>query len=850
MTFNACIDAAAEAGQISQRRARQIKDEIERKARRKRQALGAEIAQLQAADEVAEELRHQSIRTRRNAILAENARQRLVRDLTGFRSRNGEADMFEAAMAALSHYGYAGFASVRGSAEAITSLVHARLGDAQLALKRQGILGRRSGAQRALTSNIVKEILGEGTGDTAAKGFADAMAAEFEYLRQRFNAAGGEIGKLDNYLPQSHDRRAMFYDGRRRMEPNAARERWTSAIRPLLDVTRMRDPRTGRALSETDLDEALDYAWASITSDGSAHLTPQGRSQGRGSLANQRADHRFLVFKDADSWMTYNRQFGIGDPVQSMFNHVNDMARDIAALERLGPNPDATIEWLKQIVTREGGRQLSGLHAALAKRRGMDFNRYATWRLDSLWTHLRGRSTVSNFAANAAADLRNVATSATLGATGILALTTDPFIARASRRLAGLPVASDMMGFIGQLFGKGSRDDAVRAGVLWDEYLHVMRDEARYSGPVEGSGWSQYLVDRAMTVNGLRPITNARKFIEARAWHTELGDRAGQAYGDLDPLLRNTLDGFGIDADAWDVMRQGVDDGGFLTPPEIVRRTGNVAVAERYAELIQGWQERAVPTGTPNSQSWLLGTTERGTLIGEAARFALQFKTFGLSFTALQLEAMHQFASLGATRGQRAVRASDYIGRLAIMMTLGGAAYIQLKALASGQDTLDANPTSEDGRAFWVQAIITGGGFGLYGDFIRMSENRFGQSAVESAMGPGPSLLFDTVGAARTLGTAPLAALNADDPSDVQQDVARQTLGYARRWTPVLSSHIATRLAYQRLILDQLQHLTDPNAHRSFRSRATSLRSRTGQEYYWAPGDSEPDRAPDLSAGF
>src|SRR5690606_33069659 len=63
-------------------------------------------------------------------------------------------------------------------------------------------------------------------------------------------------------------------------------------------------------------------------------------------LANRRAEHRFLHFADADAWLAYNGRFGAGSPFDAMMGHVDAMSRDIAAMEILGPNPEATVKWL------------------------------------------------------------------------------------------------------------------------------------------------------------------------------------------------------------------------------------------------------------------------------------------------------------------------------------------------------------------------------------------------------------------------------------------------------------------------------------------------------------------------
>ncbi len=76
------------------------------------------------------------------------------------------------------------------------------------------------------------------------------------------------------------------------------------------------------------------------------------------------------------------------------------------------------------------------------------------------------------------------------------------------------------------------------------------------------------------------------------------------------------------------------------------------------------------------------------------------------------------------------------------------------------------------------------------------------------------------------------------NPKKLGPEVAR----FAGHNTPVVSSLWYLRAAWQRVMVDQLQYLTDPNAHRAFRNREQTLRRETGQGFFWRPGEMAPDR--------
>jgi len=47
-----------------------------------------------------------------------------------------------------------------------------------------------------------------------------------------------------------------------------------------------------------------------------------------------------------------------------------------------------------------------------------------------------------------------------------------------------------------------------------------------------------------------------------------------------------------------------------------------------------------------------------------------------------------------------------------------------------------------------------------------------------------------------------------------------------------------------------LQRFVDPKAHDAFRARVIDQKKRTGNGFWWAPGETLPSRAPDFSHVF
>ena len=65
-----------------------------------------------------------------------------------------------------------------------------------------------------------------------------------------------------------------------------------------------------------------------------------------------------------------------------------------------------------------------------------------------------------------------------------------------------------------------------------------------------------------------------------------------------------------------------------------------------------------------------------------------------------------------------------------------------------------------------------------------------------------------------------------------------------------LSGTFDTRLAWERILMDQLQFLVDPEADKAFKTRQRFFQKEFGQEFWWQPGRMAPQRAPDLGAAI
>jgi hypothetical protein len=141
------------------------------------------------------------------------------------------------------------------------------------------------------------------------------------------------------------------------------------------------------------------------------------------------------------------------------------------------------------------------------------------------------------------------------------------------------------------------------------------------------------------------------------------------------------------------------------------------------------------------------------------------------------------------------------------------------------------DPSTKEGRNTWGAGFLKGGALSMLGDLIGLTAQGKYMSATEYAAGPLAGDVDRAISAGWGVGTGKKHA-----GSRVLQLVKENTPG-GNVWY--------TRLLTDRLLADQIQRSIDPDYAdiQLLRERAAE---KNGQEFYWAPGETAPARAPNL----
>jgi hypothetical protein len=803
-----------------------------------------------AKDQLAEEIDAEAADRKRKAALQEVARLNVMGWMTTFRDARGQPDPAKAMIAIqenlAQHELPAGMVSVANQAHAIFGMSLSELDNMLHEFRKTTITGQTR--NKARLSNVVRELFGEGTGDKSAAEFAKASADVMEKLRQRFNAAGGAIGKRDDWgLPQSHDPIAMN---------SAGKEAWTAYITPLLDAEKMKHPLTGNPMMPDDLKASLSWIYDNLVSDGWHEKQPSMGFRGLGSVANQRGESRFLIFKDADSWIRYSDQFGAGpDPLAVIVNHIKGMSEDIAAMEVLGPNPRAMLTYMQQFVEKQAALRAAKMPAVFPVKTevtGRDFAANGKWlardpreyarrmteRSNNMWDFYRGATGAQpgDKLAEISQTVRNWNVFTKLGSAFVSA-TGDIFWQVAARKFAGLPVTKTISHVLREVAPGGERE-ARRAGVIAESYLHMHNESAREGAGLSATKISGYLADRVVSLSMLNGLTRAGNHAMVMGIQSHLADQVGKSFRELAYPIQRLLRRHGLGEADWDAIRMNAGDADFLTPTAIYDRLkangGDTRIAERYLAMTLAEAQYATATGTLRAKAMALGNTRAGTGVGELWRHLAQFKSFAVNIAILQIERIaREFVSQGLWRG------AQYGAFALVSATMGGALVVQLKQLLAGKDPRDMTKPE-----FWGQAAYQSGGLGIWGDLLSASENRMGGGIAGTIAGPTASTVQDLVNL--TYGSAKKSLVGKPDE---KTNIGRELAKTIRTSTPGASLWYV-KLAWNRVLMDNLQRMMDPEADAAFRRQMQRAKKDYRQDWFWKPGQASPSRAPNLGAAI
>ena len=678
---------------------------------------------------------------------------------------------------------------------------------------RQALMVLFDAQNPVMTRDLALEVFAQGkagTGNAAAKAGASAWLQVTEAMRQRFNAAGGDVGRLDyGYLPQAHDQMRVLAKGQ---------DAWAADVLPMLDRSRY-IKEDGARMTDAEVLDALRGAWETISSDGTNKTAP-GAFKGSGARANRGSESREIHFKDGEAYLAYQSLYGTGSMYDAMIGHIGGLARDIGLVERYGPNPEAQMRVQFDLAQRADGAN----------------TRVFGNKADAYWRLLNGSAGTPESArvAQIGQHVRNVETFGKLQG-AVLSSITDLGTYIVTTGYNGLPYF-EALANIGRAAKKDTREFMNSHGLIAES---MISDLNRWAGENVAQSWSGRISAATMRLSLMNAWTDTLRRGFQLTHMQGIGRMRGTGWAAIAEYDRWRLGQHGITADDWGVIQAAqpvVHNGAEFITPDAIYATGYGRAGEvvaKYLGMISDESEVAVLNPDMATRAIATaGASRAGTIDGELWRAVAQFKSFPIAMISRHWRRMLETPQDMAGAPVMANRLA-YTGALMVSLTALGAVAFQAKQVVSGKDPVDMTRPK-----FWTRAFAQGGGLGFMGDIL-LGDTTDDRSPMDSF---GRLLLGPSFGSAAD--AYELTKGNVDEAlAGKDTHAGAEALRFARGHLPLVNLWYA-KAAIDHAGLHAVQENLSPGYLARMRSKA---QKDWHQQFWWAPGSGGPDRAPSFS---
>jgi hypothetical protein len=303
----------------------------------------------------------------------------------------------------------------------------------------------------------------------------------------------------------------------------------------------------------------------------------------------------------------------------------------------------------------------------------------------------------------------------------------------------------------------------------------------------------------------------------------------GLAFANLHPNMKEALGRWNMNELDYNIIRDSsvhVEEGGadFIRPEDVALRS--LETARKYEMWLVDMAQtasneprlltRAIATGA------VFGEARQGTLLRATSSSVMMFKSFGITVIMNHL--------LPALRHAATAQGTDRLNQLLPMLigttVLGGVA-IQAKDVLYGR-----TPRDMANGDFWKMAMLQGGGFGIFGDYLLSDSSRFNQNFQTTLMGPVAGFVNDGF---RVFAGNFDRALDEGQETKFLADFSQ----FSSRYIPGIKLWY-TRLLLERMLTDQVQRMADPLYDTRMNRIESKMMREKQQEFWWAPGEALP----------
>lgn len=689
--------------------------------------------------------------------------------------------------------------------------------------------------------NVAKEMVTPGsTNDPIARQSAEILSRYSEDLRQRANLAGAKIGKLEGHVPRNHD-----------VEKMVGKE--TQWVKFMMEN---HDPeRTMRGLDDAAKEQGFREIYASFVSDNHAGKpeidTTAPLQRVPRNIAKKMGESRSIHFKNAEVEVAYLKEFGQGENIlQSMASHYEWMSRRIALMERLGPNPEATIAFhvqknmddtkakiLSKEITSEKAEKLLTQMGNVNKLKSRDS------KIGQALGMALGEMDSTPGSFKSFSQFVRAWNSFTKLGSALLSQPTDFVHAVNERRiLSDRNEAALWVETFKDYFHGSFKDLSPEKQEIMD-HLGIFVDSINYKNfnKFDGDNINNKLAranDWMFRWSGQNWHVKHSKQAAGLSLARELGGNISKSWSDMSPGLKETLVQYGSFTEKkWQMLQNAKSldvNGKAYFHPGLIQEIPDSVFNDLLPENMKGNEaeikrerfklemdlktffveesRNAAPEPDAKVRRQMAFGTKAGTKANEAIKMLTQFKTF--AFVNMDRSIM----------GKRMMKdPNDYGGIVHHAVATLALGYIStiLKDTAKGLEPAD--PTL---GATWGRAAMQSGGLGIMGDFFGSAYSaRSGSDVLASLAGPTAS----TISSGAVVALKSLHGETYDDGSKY----ASKVIDFGRSLAPApFSSLWYTRAAMDHLVWQNLKETLEPGSIRRSQKR---LKKEFNQKYIVNP---------------
>lgn len=672
---------------------------------------------------------------------------------------------------------------------------------------------------------------------------ARVMKSVYDDIHATQKRSGASIGHIEGYAGRNtHDVERIIGSDRSKEGLEKSYKEWSGEILKHLDHEKTFGIHAG---DTAKIDEMLKGIFEDIQHGKNRTAGAMGSSDDlitvgiSKKLGNKIDQSRKLHFKDGDAIFEYNSKYGYKNAYENLLGAIDFHSRSSALVNVLGTNPEATIARLARendLVERNGDmkRSIRNLYDDLAG-----------------YTDASGLSVISQVGRG----VRAMINATKLWKSGINSISDLGTAIAMIEKTTGSGHFSKTLNVTAEFFKNVPREQreeiARKAMMMIDTELGLLHNKINtLDDNIKGGSriLEGLLRAEAFTFkySGLNDLTAIAKVSTAHVLMKDYAELTTKGFAALPDHLQKNIKMYGMSAGEFNLIAKTKEmfHGNEIVSPEGILKltTEDIAdhldvavdsldaaavdtlrrnLSEKFSVFISDVAEHASPTPSARERAIMLQGMPKDTAAGQAARLVAQFKSFPLTMSSVA----RRIADTGDGHSMRVPHnvvsptGAKAVSSMMIYTSTLGLASLALSRVADGK-----NPPELDSETF-TDALIRGGGAGIYADYLLADYEKNYKSFIVDLAGPSGGMANDMA----KLFAQSLGMVGVDeDAGKFRSNFVPNVATFAKKHTvpniPLLGS------AIKYFMVDGVREMAAPGS----RERALkNMRSRG--EYYVIP---------------